>query len=126
MGEADAGIARHLTVTGGVDLFPPGAAIPAVDYTDAMDECGVPYEVLETAQTARRWPQLLLPDGTLTLYQARTGIAPAARGVAAMQRCAAAAGAGVWACGTGSAFGVSIPRPLATLQEIARWRQSCS
>jgi sarcosine oxidase len=58
-----------------------------------MDERGVPYEVLDTAQVARRWPQLALPDGTVTLYQARTGIAPAARGVAAMQRAASAAGA---------------------------------
>jgi sarcosine oxidase len=82
-----------LTITGGVDLFPPDAAIPAVDYTRAMDERGVPYEVLDTAQVARRWPQLALPDGTVTLYQARTGIAPAARGVAAMQRAASAAGA---------------------------------
>ncbi len=84
---------RLLTVTGGLDLFPPGAAIPAVDYTSAMDERRVPYEVLDTAAVADRWPQLVLPDGTLSLYQERTGIAPAARGVAAMQRCATASGA---------------------------------
>jgi sarcosine oxidase len=58
-----------------------------------MDERGVPYEVLDTAAVHERWPQLVLPDGTLTLYQARTGMAPAARGVAAMQRSALAAGA---------------------------------
>jgi sarcosine oxidase len=82
-----------LSVTGGVDLFPPDAAIPAVDYTKAMDERGVPYEVLDTHDVAQRWPQLVLPDGTVTLYQARTGIAPAARGVAALQRSAARYGA---------------------------------
>ena len=82
-----------LTVTGGVDLFPPDATIASVDYTKAMDERGVPYEVLDPAQVRERWSQLVLPDGTTTLYQSRTGIAPAARGVAAMQRSATGFGA---------------------------------
>ncbi len=90
--EHDAG-EQLITVTGGVDLFPPGAAIPVVDYTASMDEVGIPYDLLDTAETTVRWPQLVVPDGTVTVHQARTGIAPAARGVAAMQRRAAAHGA---------------------------------
>src|SRR5215475_10073686 len=40
----------HLvTTTGGLDLFPPGAAIPAVDYTTSLTACGVPYETLDAA-----------------------------------------------------------------------------
>jgi sarcosine oxidase len=90
--EAETG-QRFVTVTGGVDLFPPGAAITAVDYTASMDEVGVPYEVLDAASVTDRWPQLVLPDGTLTVYQQQTGIVPAARGTAAMQRQAVANGA---------------------------------
>jgi sarcosine oxidase len=84
---------RLLTITGGIDLFPPDAAIPAIDYTKAMDERGVPYEMVDPAQVRERWPQLALPDGTQTLFQASTGIAPAARGVAALQGSATRYGA---------------------------------
>ncbi len=90
--EAETG-ERFVTVTGGVDLFPPGGAIPAVDYTASMDAAGVRYEVLDRDAVAERWQQLVLPDGTATVYQARTGIVPAARGTAAMQRQAVANGA---------------------------------
>ncbi len=83
--EADAG-ESFVTVTGGLDLFPAGAAIPMVDYTDSMTAAGIPYEVLDVDQVAARWPQLALPAGTLALYQERTGMVPAARGVAALQR----------------------------------------
>jgi sarcosine oxidase len=82
--ESDAG-ESFVTVTGGVDLYPPGAAIPAADYLASMDACGVEYELLDVAASAGRWPQLRLPDGTSVVYQARTGIVPAARGTAAMQ-----------------------------------------
>ncbi|MBI1376271.1 MAG: N-methyl-L-tryptophan oxidase [Frankiales bacterium] len=82
-----------VTVTGGVDLFPPGAVIDAADYTSSMDARGVPHERLGVADVAARWPQLRLPDGTTTLFQARTAIVPAARGTAAMQERARAHGA---------------------------------
>jgi sarcosine oxidase len=90
--EADAG-EQLVTVTGGIDLFPPGAAIPADDYTASMSAVGIPYEVLDVDAATARWPQLALPTGTTVLHQERTGIVPAARGVAAMQRSAVAAGA---------------------------------
>jgi len=82
-----------VTVTGGVDLFPVGAAIPMSDYTASMRARGVPFEVLTREETVSRWPQLRLPEGTTALFQERTAIVPAARGTAAMQRRAVAHGA---------------------------------
>lgn len=86
-----------VTVTGGVDLFPPQAAIPIDSYTSSMDACGVGYQVLSAAETMARWPQFALPAGTTVLHQSRTGIVPAAVGTAAMQRLARAAGARLYA-----------------------------
>jgi sarcosine oxidase len=82
-----------VTITGGVDLFPPDAAIPMETYTSSMAACDVEYDVLTVAQTRDRWPQFDLPAGTSVLHQARTGIVPAAASTAATQRLAAAAGA---------------------------------
>jgi sarcosine oxidase len=89
---ADAG-EELTTVVGGLDLFPPGAAIPAVDYVDSMRECGVDFEVLEAADVAQRWPAFRLPPDTTALYQRRAAIVPAARGTAALQRLATSYGA---------------------------------
>jgi sarcosine oxidase len=82
-----------VSVTGGLDLFPPDAAIQPGDYTSAMTATGVPYEVLDVAEVGARWPQWTLPDGTLALYQSRTSIVPAAHGTATMQRLARTSGA---------------------------------
>ena len=82
-----------VTVTGGVDLFPPDAAIPAVDYVASMRACGVDVEQLDGAEVARRWPALSPPEGTTALYQRDTGIVPAGRSTATMQRLATDAGA---------------------------------
>jgi sarcosine oxidase len=82
-----------VTVTGGVDLFPPGAAIPAADYVTSMRAEGVPFEELDRAQVTARWPALRLPDGTSALHQADTGIVPAGRSTRVMQRLAREAGA---------------------------------
>ncbi|MBI4939186.1 MAG: N-methyl-L-tryptophan oxidase [Actinobacteria bacterium] len=71
--------------TGGVDLFPPAAAIDIEDYVNSMAVMGVPYQVL-TATTARgRWPGLAVPEGTTVLHQELTGIVPAGRGTRVMQ-----------------------------------------
>jgi sarcosine oxidase len=80
-------------VTGGVDLFPPGCAIPLQDYTLSLTACDVAHEVLDADEVTRRWPQFALPRETVGLFQERTGIVPAARGTAAMQQMAVAAGA---------------------------------
>lgn len=80
--------------TGGLDLFPAGAAIGVADYTAAMDAEGVPYEVLTGAEVRARWPVWsgLAADVT-ALYQAETGFVAASRAVAALQRAAVAHGA---------------------------------
>jgi sarcosine oxidase len=84
---------RLVTTTGGLDLFPPGAAIPAVDYTTAMSACGVAYEELGPDEIARRWPRLTPPDGTVGLYQSDAAIVPAARTTALLHRLAREHGA---------------------------------
>ncbi len=82
-----------VTVTGGLDLFPPDPAIAMVDYTLSLTDVGIPFELLDVAEIGRRWPQFSLPSGTVGLYQERGAIVPAARTTALMQKLAVAAGA---------------------------------
>jgi sarcosine oxidase len=82
-----------VTAVGGLDLFPPGAAIPSNDYTRSMSAAGVDFELLHAAEIGRRWPQLSVADGTVGLYQRRGSIVPAARGTAAMHEVARRHGA---------------------------------
>jgi sarcosine oxidase len=82
-----------VTVTGGLDLFPPTPAIPMDDYASSLEEVGIPFEVLDVTEIGRRWPQFSLPSGTVGLYQDRGAIVPAARTTALMQKLARAAGA---------------------------------
>jgi sarcosine oxidase len=82
-----------VTVTGGLDLFPPDPAIAMVDYTSSLTDVGIPFELLDVAEIGRRWPQFSLPSGTVGLYQERGAIVPAARTTALMQKLAVAAGA---------------------------------
>ena len=58
-------------MVGGLDLFPPGAAIPIDDYTCALDAVGIGYELLDCDAIAARWPQFALPAGTVGLFQER-------------------------------------------------------
>ncbi len=86
--------ARELvTVVGGLDLFPPDPAIPTADYSAALSEVGVPFELLDVDAIRERWPQFALPDGTVGLYQDRGAIVPAWLGTATMQDLARAHGA---------------------------------
>jgi sarcosine oxidase len=84
---------QFVTVTGGLDLYPHGAAIPAHDYTASMDVHGVAYDVLDADAVGDRWPAFDLPEGTTAVHQDRTGIVPAAAGTAAMARRAGELGA---------------------------------
>ncbi len=97
--EAESGLAgpaqRIVTVTGGLDLFPSGAAIPEVDYTDSMTAEGVAFERLDAAEVMRRWPQWRLDDDTAVLYQADAGLADPFRGNAAHRRLALGRGASI-------------------------------
>lgn len=89
--EADA--AESLIIkTGGLDFFPANAAIPSADYTESLAACGVPFEWLSAAEARYRWPQFHLADDVQAIYQAESGIAPAARCNAAHLRLAKAYG----------------------------------
>jgi sarcosine oxidase len=87
---------RFVTITGGLDLFPPDARIPIGDYVSSMDVHDIAYEVLDVAEVGQRWPAFVLPDGTTAVHQSRTGIVPAARGTAAMARRAQDLGAALY------------------------------
>lgn len=88
---------RMITITGGVDLFPPGAAIDHRTYTNSLDAERVPYEWLDGAEIRRRWPAFttgdLITDDVMGVYSPQTGIVPAGPGTALMQQLAAGRGA---------------------------------
>ncbi|HEX6150790.1 N-methyl-L-tryptophan oxidase [Nocardioides sp.] len=85
---------EHLvTVVGGLDLFPTGGAIPMEDYTTSLTRCDIAFELLESDEVVRRWPQFSLPADTVGLFQERGAIVPAGFGTSVMQRVARAAGA---------------------------------
>jgi sarcosine oxidase len=65
--------------TGGLDLFPPGGAIPIEDYTDSMEAEGVPFELLDGCEVQARWPVWRLPEGTRALFQEHGGLVQASR-----------------------------------------------
>jgi sarcosine oxidase len=82
-----------LTMTGGLDLAPPGAAESIDDYAGAMSAARVPFEWLGEVEVTRRWPQWRLDPGTRAIFQADAGIADPDRGNRAHQRLAREAGA---------------------------------
>jgi monomeric sarcosine oxidase len=79
--------------TGGLDLWPAGAAIPMTDYTGSLTAEHIPFERMDAAEVMRRWPQWLLDDDTLGIFQQDAGIAPAARSNDAHRRLATERGA---------------------------------
>jgi sarcosine oxidase len=90
--EAEAG-ERLLTRTGGLDLFPPGAAIRPGPYRASLEACGVPYQWLDGAEILRRWPAFRIDPDVHGLWQPDAGMVPAAHGTRVMQRLAARHGA---------------------------------
>ncbi|MDH3299102.1 MAG: N-methyl-L-tryptophan oxidase [Acidimicrobiia bacterium] len=94
--EAEAGRAV-ITTTGGLDLFPPGAAIDPADYRSALAEVGVEHEWLDGDEIRRRWPAFacgILVDGEmLAIHSPDTGIVPPARATGLLQELAVANGA---------------------------------
>ena len=84
---------KLIVKTGGIDLSPANALIPLSDYTESMTACGVPYEMLDAKEAMYRWPQWKLTDDIQVLYQEESGIAPAAKAMAAHLRMARAHGA---------------------------------
>jgi sarcosine oxidase len=93
-GDADE---QLITRTGGIDIFPPAAAIDPRPYRDSLDAIGVPYEVLDAGEIRRRWPAFgsgTTIDGDVSaIYSADTGIVPPARATAVLQRLAVSHGA---------------------------------
>lgn len=86
-----------VTVTGGVDLFPTGAAIDIGTYTSSLAAEAVPFEVVDGAEVQRRWPAFAggtrIGDDVTAIVSPDTGIVPAARATAALQQLAVAHGA---------------------------------
>ena len=79
---------RLVVTTGGLDLFPAGSAIPPGPYRASLEAAGVPYQWLDAAEVMRRWPAFHLDADVAGLWQADSGIVPAARGTQLMQRLA--------------------------------------
>ena len=80
-------------ITGGIDLFPRGAAIDIETYRESMRAAGVPFDELTAGETMVRWPAWHLPDDVEVLYQANTGIVSPAATVPLLQRLATDRGA---------------------------------
>jgi sarcosine oxidase len=82
--EADVG-EQLVFRTGGLDLWPPDAAIPMTDYTESLAAQRVPFDTLDRNDVQREWPQWHLPEGTVALHQADTGIVAAESATAALR-----------------------------------------
>jgi sarcosine oxidase len=90
--EADAG-EQLILRTGGLDLEPATAAISLDGYAASLAAEAVPFEWLDAPEIMRRWPQFSLTPHVRGLFQAQSGIAPAARGTATHQQLARTHGA---------------------------------
>jgi sarcosine oxidase len=90
--EAESG-ATCVHITGGIDLFPQGAAIDSKTYRASMRACSVVFDELSAAEVMSRWPVWRVADDTEVLYQANTGIVSPAATVPLLQRLAADRGA---------------------------------
>lgn len=82
-----------LTTTGGVIFFAPDSPTQASDFTRSLDNQDIPYEVLDSQEVKRRWPQFDIPDSVSTIYTADSGIAHAAKTVSTLQSLARSNGA---------------------------------
>ncbi|HEY4609242.1 MAG TPA: N-methyl-L-tryptophan oxidase, partial [Ilumatobacteraceae bacterium] len=80
-------------ITGGIDLFPRGAAIDIETYRASMRACDIDFDELTAADVMSRWPAWRLDADTHVLYQADTGIVSPAATVPLLQRLAGESGA---------------------------------
>lgn len=84
---------KLLTITGGVVFLPRNTESPCNKLTKVLDATNVPYELLDSKEVKRRWPQFDIPNTVDTVYTSDTGIAHASKSVAAMQYLARTNGA---------------------------------
>lgn len=84
---------KLLTTTGGLFFLPNDAPIPCSNYTKGLSANDVPYELLDSQEVKKRWPQFNVPDTVDTVYDPDTGIVHAAKTVTAMQYLARSKGA---------------------------------
>jgi sarcosine oxidase len=84
---------RIVVKTGELNFWPPVTTLVEQDFKDAMTACGVPFEMLESAEISRRYPQFRFGDEIHAMYQADGGLAAAAKGNAAHQQLARIHGA---------------------------------
>jgi sarcosine oxidase len=86
-----------ITRTGGVDLFPPDAAIDPAPYRHSLAANGVSYEWVDGAEIRRRWPAFargsVVTDDVMGIVSDETGIVPAGAATATLQRLAVVHGA---------------------------------
>ena len=54
---------KFVTITGGLDLFPPDARIPMTDYTSSMDAHGIAYDVLDVGAVGSGGLRSCCPTG---------------------------------------------------------------
>lgn len=73
-----------LSITGGVVFLPKGGPLLASSFSESLDANGVPYELLNAAQVAARWPQFKIADTVDVVYTPDSGIVHASRAVSAM------------------------------------------
>src|SRR5579862_4006906 len=85
--ERDAG-AQVVFQTGGLDIGPRDGAIPIEGYAEALDACGITYELLDASTIRKRWPAFTIGDDVHGLFQENGGIVAAERATAAHQRAA--------------------------------------
>ena len=86
-----------ITRTGGLDLFPPHAAIDPAPYLASLDAHDVPYEWIDGAEIRNRWSAFgrgtVVDDDVMGIASADTGIVPAGPATATLQRLATEHGA---------------------------------
>ena len=91
-------MSQIITRTGGIDLFPQARPIDPSPYTSSLDAAGVPYEWIDGTEVRRRWPAFAAARSRRRVRARRstrpdTGIVPAGRGTAMLQRLARQRGA---------------------------------
>jgi sarcosine oxidase len=96
--EAESGVPLILT-TGALNVGRPGTEGGAIldAYVEAMDAQDIPFERLDAAEAAARWPQFRIPEDHEALFQPDGGILDIRRGGAVHRALARARGATVLA-----------------------------